>query len=150
MPKLNYTWVAITAWTAGVAALLCEHFHTSQLMTVLARTTFGIISCAAIGCVVLNKLRAPTGTSEPEVSLFIRVLSRWVYILLYALALVRLCLYWYDVSQLSAHSHFIKAVGSPRPIDDFQVYVGLVVTPLWLIRAIILVRSNGMFYDHSR
>src|ERR1700761_7982982 len=100
MPKVDYTWIAAAAWTAGVACLAWEHCHTSPAMMVAARTVFGIISCASIGCVLLQKLHEPAGTSEAEKYLFIRLLSRWVYILLYGLALVRFCLFWKDVNEL--------------------------------------------------
>jgi hypothetical protein len=137
MRQASCIWVAGTAWTVGLTALVAEHFHPSQAAIITARTIFGLVSCASLSFVLLQKLRA--GTSELEMYLFIRVMSRWVYILMYALALVRVCLYIYDVNQTCVHCHPGDAMAPIRSIDDIQFYIAFIVGPLWLVRAIVLV-----------
>jgi hypothetical protein len=138
-------WIAPAAWIVGVASLLCDHFQGSVALVIAMRTLFGLATCAAICLVLIPKARATAGTSQLELYLFTRLVSRWVYILMYLLAAARVSLYVYDVSQHCTRSG-PDCVGSIRPLDDFQFYVAFSVVPLWIIRAMVLTlpfRNSG-------
>src|SRR5690242_12875511 len=126
MHDRGFIWVAATVWLIGCAALLCEHFQPSSPLVIGMHALFAVGTCAAICLVLFAKAHALAGTSQPELYQIVRLVSRWVYILLYALAVVRMILYLYEAG---------PAVRSP---DDFQFYVACVVLPLWLVRAVVL------------
>jgi hypothetical protein len=57
-----------------------------------------------------------------------RLVSRWTYILLYGLALVRIGLY------------LCEGRAPVSSLDDFQFYIVASVAPLWVIRSAVLAR----------
>jgi hypothetical protein len=125
MPDRDYILAAATAWLIGLSALLCDHFQPSLPFIIGSHVLFAVATCGAICLVLIGKARALAGTSQPELYLFTRLVSRWVYILMYALALVRVALHLYETS-------------SARSLDDFQFYIACCVVPLWAIRAVVL------------
>jgi hypothetical protein len=132
-------WVASMAWIIGLAAVVCDRFEPAgSLLIVLMRTLFGVATCGAIGLVLISKAQELAGS---ELYLFTRLVSRWVYILMYALAAVRILFYLYDVSQQCNPCSGHHPWGPVRPLDDFQFYVAASVIPLWLIRAIVRMRA---------
>ena len=120
-------WFAAAAWVIGLAALLCDHLQPARSIIVGMRALFAFAATGAIGLILITGARAAQRASQRELYLFTRLVSRWVYILMYSLALMRVGLYLYESSQ-----HFV------RPMDDFQFYVACCVIPLWLVRAVIL------------
>lgn len=148
MHDRGWIWVAPTAWIIGLAALLCEHFEASGSLVIAMRALFGIATCVAICLVLVPKVWGqgargiPAGLSPLELYLFTRQVSRWVYILMYLLATVRVSLYAYDVSQHCTR-YGPHCLGSVRPLDDFQFYVACCVVPLWTIRAMVLALASG-------
>ena len=142
MHDRGWIWVAPTAWIVGLAALLCEHFQPSGSLVIAMRTLFGIATCAAICLVLISKARALAGMPQLELYLFTRLVSHWVYILMYLLAAARVGLYLYDVSRHCTRNG-PGCLGSVRPLDDFQFYVACCVVPLWMVRAMVLTLPFG-------
>jgi hypothetical protein len=71
-----------------------------------------------------------------ELYRYTRLVSRWVYILVYVLGIVRVSLYLFDVNHAQpGHSSHLPAV---RSLADFQFYVFCSIIPLWAIRALVL------------
>ena len=134
--------VAAAAWTIGLAALLCDHLQLMRPVIIGTHTLFGVAASAAICLVLFAKARALEGASFPELRQFTRLVSRWVYILMYALAIMRVVLYLYESSQYCALCNMRGAVPPIRPLDDFQFYVMCCVVPLWVARAAILARGT--------
>lgn len=141
MHDRGWIWVAPTAWIVGLAALLCEHFLPSGSLVIAMRMLFGIATCAAICLVLISKARALASMSQLELYLFTRLVSRWVYILMYLLAAARVGLYLYDVSQHCTRNG-PACLGSVQPMDDFQFYVACCVIPLWMVRAMVLISAS--------
>jgi hypothetical protein len=138
MYKRDWIWVAATAWLIGLASLLCDYFQPIRPVIFGMHTLFGIGVSGAIGLVLLAKARALGGTSALEFYLFARLVSRWVYILMYLLAIVRVGLYLYESSQHCAHCSARGGVPPVRSLDDFQFYVCCCVASLWVLRATVL------------
>lgn len=67
-----------------------------------------------------------------------RRLTRWVYILLYPLAGVRLSLYLFEIVATSFNPHVHNSVSRVRLLGDFQIYIAYGVIPLWVIRPFFL------------
>ena len=133
-----YIWAAALALAVGVAALLCDHFQLSRATIFDMHALFGLVAAASISAVLLERARSPVDASGPDLYLYTRVVSRWVYILMYSLAVVRIGLYLLEADQ-SYISHIAHhRIPPPRPIDDFQFYVTCCVAPLWLVRALVL------------
>jgi hypothetical protein len=133
-----WTWIAALALATGVAALVCEHFQLPRATIFDMRALFGLAAAASITAVLVTRARAATPASESELYLYTRLVSRWVYILMYSLALVRIGLYILEADQsyISPIAH--HRIPAPRPLDDFQFYVTCCIAPLWLVRALVL------------
>ena len=135
MRTVTSQWVAATAWVIGWVAIVCDHCHTSLWLIVVMRTLFVAATSAALCLVLIPKARALAGTGGPELYLFTRLVSRWVYILMYALAAARLALCFYDLIQHGGGSNSAVAFRLP---DDFEFYATACIAPLWLIRGLVL------------
>ena len=133
-------WIAAVAWFIGLAALLCDRFQPSALLVVGMRTLFGIAVCAAICLVLIPPARALAGANRLQLHLHTRLVSHWVYILLYALAAVRVGMFLYDQSQHCTLCAARGAAASVRPLDDFLFYIACCIAPLWVVRAMVLTR----------
>lgn len=133
-----WTWTAAFAVATGVAALLCDHLQLSQAAIFDMRALFGLVAAASITAVLLEKARTCSAASGPDLYCFTRLVSRWVYILMYSLAIVRVGLYVLEADQ-SYVSHIAHhRIPPPRPLDDFQFYIICCLTPLWLVRSLVL------------
>lgn len=138
MHNRDYILAAATAWFIGLSALFCDHLQPSLPLIVGTRALFAIATCGAIWLVLIAKARTLAGLAQVELYQFTRLVSRWVYILLYALAVMRVSLYLYEASR---HCSLCKATNTPdsvRSLDDFQFYVICCVAPLWAARAWVL------------
>jgi hypothetical protein len=138
MHHRNWKWVAATAWTTGLTALLCDHFQSSRQLVIDTHALFGIVAGGAIALTLIAEARDFAGADRLGLYSACRLVSRWVYILMYALAVVRVGLYLYEANQLCAHCGTADTAASVRPLDDFQFYVACCVLPLWLVRAVVL------------
>jgi hypothetical protein len=130
--------VAAVAWVIGLGALLCEHFQLPLPFILNARMLFALVTCCAIFAVLIEKARSLAGAPAHELCTWTRMISRWVYILMYCLALARLCLYLGDTYQHCAFCGVPHKTTTVRPLDDFQFYIACCVIPLWLARAVVL------------
>lgn len=123
MYKRHCLLAAAAAWVVGLAALLCDHFQPVAPVIIGMHGLFGIAACGAICLALIPAARVST-----------RLISRWVYSLMYILAIVRVCLYLYE-----SHPDGLQLALRPvRPVDDFQFYVCCCVIPLWVVRAAVL------------
>ena len=73
-----------------------------------------------------------------ELYRFTRLVSRWVYILMYVLAMVRGGLYLFDANNIHLGHGSHHPVTPVRSLNDFQFYVACCIIPLWLVRAVVL------------
>ncbi len=129
MRDRNCIGLAATAWIVGLAALACDYLQPSPPLVISMRTLFGIATCTAIYVALIPKARALADAPQVQLYLLTRLVSRWVYILMYGLALARVSLNLYDTT---------LAIAPARPLDDFQFYIACIVVPLWVLRAIVL------------
>jgi hypothetical protein len=122
---------ASATWAIGLAAILCDFFQCPEALIIAARTLFAAATCTAIGLALTPKDRAFAAAHPGQMLLLGRLVSRWTYILLYGLALVRIGLY-------------LCEAGAPvSSLDDFQFYIVACVVPLWVIRAGVLARQHS-------
>jgi hypothetical protein len=133
----RYTWmrVATPVLCAGLVALYCEHVPVSPLVTETVRVLFGVVACAAIVAVLITGALDLANESSFELHRFARLVSRWVYILVYVMATVRVGFYLLESSRARGMHDLHPVVRSP---DDFQTYLWSCLIPLWLIRAVVL------------
>lgn len=120
---------ASATWAIGLAAILCDFFQCSEPLIIAARTLFAAATCTATCLALMPKDTAFAAAHPEQMLLLARLVSRWTYILLYALALVRIGLY------------LSEARASVSSLDDFQFYIVACVVPLWVIRAWVLARQ---------
>jgi len=133
----RYMWmrVATPVLFAGLAALYCEHIRVSPSLTETVRVLFGVVTCTAIAAVLITGALDLADQSILELHRFARLVSRWVYILVYVMATVRVGFFMLDSSQTWGMHRSHPAVRSP---DDFQTYLWSCLIPLWSIRAAVL------------
>lgn len=128
MRDRDWIWIAVLAGGTGLVALSCDHWQLPGSLPLEARTLFGIVVGGAISLVLFEKIRRPESITRRELYLWTRLVSRWVYIFMYVLALARIGFYLEE-------SYLLNTV---RPLDDFQFYIACCVIPLWVIRAAVL------------
>lgn len=129
---------ATLVWLVGVAALICDDFQLSRPLIIGARTVFATAVCTVICLALIPKARSLAGTSRAELYVFTRLVSRWVYIFLYSLAIVRVGLNLYDARHHCLFCSAQEVLAPPRSLDNFQIYIACCVVPLWVVRAIVL------------
>jgi hypothetical protein len=131
-------WIAVLAWGTGLAALSCDHFELTGAPVVEVRTLFGVVTCAAISLALFEKARHPQSITRLELYLWTRLVSRWVYIFMYVLALARMGFYLGESYHHCATCAVRHGLNTVRPLDDFQFYIACCVIPLWVVRAAVL------------
>jgi hypothetical protein len=127
------------AWLIGVAALVCDYLQASRPLILGMHTLFGMVVGATICLALIPKACSLRQASRAELYLFTRSVSHWVYIFMYALAIVRVGLNFYEASQPCSLCAAHSGAGSIRSMDDFQFYIACCVVPLWVVRAIVLM-----------
>ena len=137
MRNLHLAGFALTSWLVGLLALVCDSVQSAPYLITATRGLFIVVTCAALCLVLVPRALAAPSASSIELYLFTRFVSRWTYIALYGLALVRLTLY------LSVPDH-------ARSMEDFQFYIAWTVIPLWVIRAVILAIPSVCLLGQQR
>jgi cytochrome b561 len=112
----------------GVAALFCDFFEVPQPHIFNMHLLFGAAVSAVVTTCLLRARHALSQRPPQELYSYTRLVSRWTYILMYVLALVRVVL------------HLLQTTHS---LDDFQIYVIYCIVPLWLVRALVLAFPEG-------
>jgi hypothetical protein len=141
----RYTWIRIATPVlgSGSAALLCDHLQISPPLTEAIHVLFGVITCTALAAVLITG--ALDLQDQVEIHRFTRLVSRWVYILVYVLATLRVGFYLLDSNQARGAHHLHPVVRSP---DDFQTYLWSCLIPLWSVRAMVLSKRFRVFSHH--
>jgi hypothetical protein len=142
MRDRDWIWIAVVACGTGLAALSCDHLQLPGSLPLEARTLFGIVASGAIALVLFEKARHPESITRQELYLWTRLVSRWVYIFMYVLALARVGFFLGE-----SYLHY-----TVRPLDDFQFYIACCVIPLWVVRAAVLtvpVQEGAPSEDHG-
>src|SRR5690349_16653841 len=123
--------LAAVAWFVGLIALICDYVQALRPLIISLHVLFGILTCAAICLALIPKARSLADAPQAELYLFTRLVSRWVYILMYGLAIVRVSLNLYAATQHCTLCSAPGATGSVRSLDDFQFYIACCIVPLW-------------------
>jgi len=137
MRDLHLAGFALTAWLVGLLALICDSIQPATFLITATHALFIIVTCTALCLALVPRALASLGSSGTDLYLFTRSVSRWTYIAVYGLALVRLNLYLFP--PVHAHS-----------LDDFQFYIAATVIPLWVIRASILAIPSVCLLGQQR
>jgi hypothetical protein len=137
MRASSWIWVFALVLSAGTVSLLCEHLQLSRALVESAHVLFGVLAIAATSAALL------AGGSKRQCSAELRAhmrrVSRWVYVLLYILAVVRVGLHLLDLRPIHIDlNNMDHAVNVLRPPDDFGIYLACCIIPLYAIRALIL------------
>ena len=117
--------LAVTMWLVGLPGLICDSIQPAPFLITATHALFITVTCSTLCLALVSRALASSSSSSTELYLYTRSVSRWIYVAVYGLALVRLGLYLC----LPIHA---------RSLDDFQFYIGWSVVPLWVIRTLIL------------
>jgi hypothetical protein len=152
MRDRDWIWIAVVACGIGLAALSCDHLQLPGSLSLEARTLFGIVASGAIALVLFEKTRHPESITRQELYLWTRLVSRWVYIFMYVLALARVGFFLGESYLRCATCVVQHGPNTVRPLDDFQFYIACCVIPLWVVRAAVLtipVQEGTPAEDHE-
>lgn len=128
--------VAALVLTLGVASVSADCLNLTQPAVFNLHLLFGFCLWLAVGGSLLRQRRNSEFGSAAGYYEYSRRLSRWVYILLYLLAGVRLAFHLSELMNYSA-AHGNGASIAPRSLDDFQIYIGYALVPLWVMRILV-------------
>jgi hypothetical protein len=117
----------------GIAALVCDFFDMPQPRVFNMHLLFGVAVGAVLTVCLCSKRLALTPGTRCELYPYARRVTRWTYILLYVLALVRVGLHLLEMGRASGTSGI-----RIHSLDDFQIYIAYCVSPLWLVRTLVL------------
>jgi len=139
-PGIALSVAAAATWLIGLTAILCDFFQCSEAIIIAGRILFATATCTSL-CLALIPLERALAAAHPaQLRLFARLVSRWAYVFIYSLALVRIGLFLWE------SLHITALWGSPstsvRPLDDFLFYIVACIGPLWIIRAAVLSLSH--------
>jgi hypothetical protein len=117
--------LAMTTWLVGLPALICDSIQPGHFLLTATHALFIIVTCSALCVALVPRALAASSSNRTDLYLFSRSVSRWIYVAVYGLALVRLGLHLCLPTQV-------------RSLDDFQFYIAWSVVPLWVIRFAVL------------
>lgn len=110
----------------GLGSLACDFLRVPQHKILAVHWLFGAMLLAAVAWSLRKAWHSPEGFDAGRFYVCARRLARWVYLLLYFMAAVRICLYLY----------------AGRALDDFQVYLGFGLLAVCLIRVCAMFRPE--------
>jgi hypothetical protein len=154
MRDSHWIWIIALVLSTGLGSLLCEHFQLPAPVIDIARALFVTSTITATGTALIIGARSAPYPSGPELEWHVRLVSRWVYILLYVLAMARIVLHLLELHEVHAGHGPHHPVEYVRPMDDFRFYIAVCVIPLWSIRALVLgmadrIRHPTRSWRHS-
>ncbi len=123
----------------GMAALLGDSLKLPQPRILNVHLLFGAVLLAVVvRCLFIHSHSLRDSRSE-QFYLYTRRLARQVYILLYVMAGVRLCLYGIEAAAAGNGHRIFGNLARPGSLDDFHVYLG------YGLAAACLIRGTAMF-----
>jgi hypothetical protein len=122
------------ALCVGIVALIWDFLEIPQPRVFNLHLLFGATVASVVTAYLLHGRLAFAHRPPQELYSYTRLVSRWTYILMYVLALVRVVLHLLQPS----HS-----------LNDFQIYVIYCLVPLWLVRALVLAFPEGNLTRHT-
>ena len=136
-----HTWplTGMLVLAIGLGGLLIDSLRLPQPRMLNAHLIFGI---ALLGMVARNLLRESlSGADLPaqRYYLYTRHLARQVYLLLYVMAAVRICLYLVESAEAKSSGRAFSYVLMRSSLDDFHVYIGYGLLAACLIRGSTLL-----------
>ena len=134
--------IAALVLTLGIASVAADCLNVKQPTFFNLHLLFGVSLWLSIGRCLLRYRAKLDFDSAVRYHEYSRRLSRWVYILLYLLAAVRLAFHLGEIMNPSAIAH--GAPQAPRSLDDFQIYIAYALVPLWTMRFLLLRAPRRM------
>lgn len=123
----------------GLAALLGDSLKLPQPRILNVHLLFGVVLLAVVARGLLSKSHSLRDFRSEQFYLYTRQLARQVYILLYVMAGVRLCLYVIEAAETGNARRVFSYLSRPGSLDDFHVYIG------YGLAAACLIRGTAMF-----
>jgi hypothetical protein len=123
----------------GLAALLGDSLKLQQPRILNVHLLFGVALLAVVARCLLSTSHSLRDSRSEQFYLYTRQLARQVYILLYVMAGVRLCLYVIEAVEAGNGRRIFSYLSRPGSLDDFHVYI------VYGLAAACLIRGTAMF-----
>jgi cytochrome b561 len=131
---------ALLVFFLGLAALLADSLKLQQPRILNVHLLFGVVLLAVVARCLLSHSHALRNSRSEQFYLYTRQLARQVYILLYVMAAVRLCLYVIEAAEAGNGRRVFSYLSRPGSLDDFHVYIA------YGLAAACLIRGTAMFW----
>ncbi len=125
----------------GLIALVGDHLHWAQPKIFNMHLLFGVILAATVARSL--QIAWHSGLDAVQYHLHTRRLARWVYLLLYVLAAVRLGLAAIAGNTNADHLDHLRHLARDDSLSDFQVYIGYAFVAILVIRMCSGYRLSG-------
>jgi hypothetical protein len=123
----------------GLIGLLSDSLKLQQPRILNVHLLFGVLLLAVVARSLFNAAHALRGASWDQFHRYTRGLARQVYILLYVLAAVRLCLYVIEGAESENGALAFCCFSRSGSLDYIQIYIA------YGIAAICLIRGSALF-----
>ena len=118
----------------GLGGLLIDSLRVPQPRMLNAHLIFGIALLAVVTRNLLRESLSGGNSLAEHYYLYTRHLARQVYLLLYLLAAVRVCLYFVESAEAKTSGRAFSYVLMRSSLEDFHVYIGYGLVAACLIR----------------
>ena len=122
----------------GLAALLGDSLKLQQPRILNGHLLFGVVLLAVVARCLLTQSHSLRDSRNEQFYLYTRQLARQVYILLYIMAAVRLCLYVIEAAEAGNARRVFSNLARPGSLDDFHVYIAYGLAAACLIRGVAM------------
>jgi hypothetical protein len=122
----------------GLAALLGDSLKLQQPRILNGHLLFGVVLLAVVARCLLTRSHSLRDSRNEQFYLYTRQLARQVYILLYIMAAVRLCLYVIEAAEAGNARRVFSYLARPGSLDDFHVYIAYGLAAACLIRGVAM------------
>ena len=126
----------------GVIGLSCDFLQVAQPRFFDIHLLFGTLVSLTVSTLLLQQ-RQILAKDADRFYAYTRGVTRWVYLLLYALAGFRLSLNLLDAATRSPGIAAAHPIASAQPLGDFKLYVLYTVIPFWCIRYWMLHNTSA-------
>jgi hypothetical protein len=126
----------------GVVGLVSDYLRWPHYRILNIHLLFGGMLLTSVVRALLREWHASRCNCDSHYYLFTRCLARGVYVLLYLMAALRLCLYIAAGRGAATKDLISDFVARQHSLEDFQIYIAYAAAVVFLIRIFAVVHAR--------